>query len=67
MEVNRFPKFDHKGQRSQRLTTDTFVHIRETLEDFVSNCQYKGKIEKFAQKGSPTSYRTTQQSITSCQ
>ena len=40
MEVNRFPTFDHKGQRSQRLTTDKFVHIRETLEDFVSNCQY---------------------------
>ena len=40
MEVNRFPKFDHKGQRSQRLTTNKFVHIRETLEDFVSNCQY---------------------------
>ena len=40
MEVNRFPRFDHKGQRSQRVTTDKFVHIRETLEDFVSNCQY---------------------------
>ena len=40
MEVNRFLKFDHKGQRSQRLTTDKFVYIRETLEDFVSNCQY---------------------------
>ena len=40
MEVNRFLRFDNKDQRSQRLTTDKFVHIRETLEDFVSNCQY---------------------------
>ena len=39
MEVNRFLGFDNKDQRSQRLTTDEFVHIRETLEDFVSNCQ----------------------------
>ena len=29
MEVNRFPRFDHKGQRSQRLTTDKFVHRRD--------------------------------------
>ena len=40
MEVNRFLRFDRKDQRSQRLATDKFVHIRETLEDFVSNCQY---------------------------
>ena len=40
MEVNRFLRFDNKNQRSQRLTTDKFVHIREALEDFVSNCQY---------------------------
>ena len=37
MEVNRFLRFDNKDQR---LTTDKFVHIQETLGDFVSNCQY---------------------------
>ena len=40
MEVNRFLRFDNKDQRSQRLTTDKFVHIQETLEDFGSICQY---------------------------
>ena len=40
MKVNRFLRFDNKDQRSQRITTDKFVHPRETLKDFVSNCQY---------------------------
>ena len=40
MEVNRFLRFVNTDQRSQRLTTDKFVHIRETLEDFLSNSQY---------------------------
>ena len=40
MEVNWFLEFDNNDQGSQRLTTDKFVHIQETLEDFVSNCQY---------------------------
>ena len=40
LEIKKFIRFDNKGRRRQRLTEDKFVHIREQLESFVTNCLF---------------------------
>ncbi|CAK8681971.1 unnamed protein product [Clavelina lepadiformis] len=38
VKVKRYIRFDNKDCRSQRLLSDKFIHIRETMEALVSNC-----------------------------
>ena len=40
LEIKKFIRFDSKNRRRQRLTEDKFVHIREQLESFVTNCLF---------------------------
>ena len=40
LEIKKFIRFDNKDRRRQRLTKDKFVHIREQLENFVTNCLF---------------------------
>ena len=40
LEIKKFIRFDNKDRRKQRLTEDKFVHIREQLESFVTNCLF---------------------------
>ena len=40
LEIKKFIRLDNKDRRRQRLTKDKFVHIREQLESFVTNCLF---------------------------
>ena len=40
LEIKKFIRFDNKDRRRQRLIEDKFVHIREQLESFVTNCLF---------------------------